>query len=327
MEGHIWIDGVIERDYHLEVKRQLMNNKDAESIVVHIQSPGGYVATGYNIYHLLKSSGKRIRTIIEGEAQSIATIIALAGDTVEIREPSVFMIHNPFTNMEGDADALIKGASELRQMENDLAMIYASKTKIPVDKIKEMMKTETAMNATQAVKMGFADRVVDSLKMVAIGNKKITMEEKEINTESMFDKLLNGLNGLVDSFKEPKAEAPAGVEAAPVQPPVAVAPLPAGEYPLQDGRVIVIDESGAIVEVRGTIQVMPEEEMPEAPEAPEMPMEDKKKEMEMIASIQAQLDEMKKKYEASEAKAEQAVMALGTLKTEFENIRKFLKKF
>ncbi len=317
-EGHIWIDGVITQDYHKQVNRQLQANADADIIVLHIQSPGGSVYAGYNTFHLLKSSGKKIRTIIEGEAQSIATFIALAGDTVEIRNPSVFMIHNPFAPIEGDADMMLNGASELRNIENDMAAIYAQKTRIPIDKIKEMMKKETALNATQAVQYGFADRVIESLKMVAIGNKKITMEEKEINTESMFDKLLNGLNGLVDSFKEsPKAEftPEKGIEAAPAQPAPKAAALPAGEYTLMDGTVIKVDESGMIIEA---MPVAPSE--PETPAEPEMPMEDKG-DKEMLATIQAQLDEMKKKLEMSEAKAEQAVQALGNLQTVIERKR------
>jgi ATP-dependent Clp endopeptidase proteolytic subunit ClpP len=317
-EGHIWIDGVITNDYHTQVNRQLKANADADVIVLHIQSPGGSVYAGYNTYHLLKSSGKKIRTIIEGEAQSIATFIALAGDTVEIRNPSVFMIHNPFAPIEGDADTMLNGASELRNIENDMANIYAVKTRKPIEQIKEMMKKETAMNATQAVEFGFADRVLDSLRMVAIGNKKIEMENKEVSTASLFDDFKNKVNSLIDGLV-PKAEAAPGIEAAPVQEAPISAALPEGEYTLMDGTVIKVDASGMIIEA---IPVAPAEAP--APEAPmEEPVEDKKDDdKEMLASIQAQLDEMKKKYEMSEAKAETAIQALGTIKNEFETLRK-----
>ena len=311
-EGHIWIDGVITDDYHKQINRQLQSNADADLIVLHIQSPGGSVYAGYNTYHLLKSSGKKIRTIIEGEAQSIATFIALAGDAIEIRKPSVFMIHNPFAGIEGDADKMLNGASELRNIENDMAQVYSIKTRIPVDKIKEMMKKETALNAEQTVQYGFADSVIDPLRMVAIGKSKINMQETEVNTESMFDKLITGLNGLVESLS-PKAEAGAGIEAAPVQPAPIAAALPAGEYTLMDGTVIKVDEAGMITEA---IPVAPVEAPEEAPM--EEPVEDKG-DKDMLASIQAQLDEMKKKYEMSEAKAEQAIQALGSLKTQIEN--------
>lgn len=310
MEGHIWIDGVITENYHLEVKRQLQANAAADTIVLHIQSPGGSVYSGYNTYHLLKSSGKKIRTIIEGEAQSIATFIALAGDTVEIRKPSVFMIHNPFAGLEGDADKMLNGASELRNIENDMATVYAMKTKLPIEQIKEMMKNETSMNADQAVQFGFADRAIDPLKMVAIGKQK-TMEAK--TTESIFDELKNKMNAIVEALGM-KAEVP-GVEAAPVQPEPKSMALPAGEYPLQDGRVIIVDDMGMIVEVKGEIP---------APETPVEPAPEEKKDDDMnakLSALQAELDALK--ASATQAKAEaaaateiatKAVQALGEFK-------------
>jgi len=321
MEGHIWIDGVITENYHLEVKRQLQANAQADTIILHIQSPGGSVYSGYNTYHLLKSSGKKIKTIIEGEAQSIATFIALAGDTVEIRKPSVFMIHNPFAGLEGDADKMLNGASELRNIENDMATVYSMKTRLPIDQIKEMMKKETSMNADQAVQFGFADRAIDPLRMVAIG-KPNKMEEVK-DTQSIFDELKSKMNAIAESLgiKEVKAEVPAetGIEAAPVQPEPKSMVLPEGEYPLQDGRVIVIDEMGMIVEVRGTVQQMPEPEVEPTPE----PMEEKKEPdmADKLAALQAELDALK--ASATQAKAEaaaateiatKAVQALGDFK-------------
>jgi len=320
MEGHIWIDGVITENYHLEVKRQLQANSQADTIILHIQSPGGSVYAGYNTYHLLKSSGKKIKTIIEGEAQSIATFIALAGDTVEIRKPSVFMIHNPFAGLEGDADKMLNGASELRNIENDMATVYSMKTRIPMEEIKEMMKKETSMNADQAVKFGFADRAIDPLKMVAIG-KPNTMENTDKSTESIFDELKNKMNAIAESLgikaETPTAEPEKGIEEAPMQPveePAKAMTLPAGEYPLLDGRVIIIDEMGMIVEVKGSLEKMPEPEpMPEVPAVPEP--EDK------LAALQSQLDALKAEAAASEAKAVEAVevatkavQALGEIK-------------
>jgi len=322
MDAHIWIDGVIHEEYHKEVKRQLAANPDADTIVLHIQSPGGSVYAGYNTYHLLKSSGKKIKSIIEGEAQSMATFIALAGDEIEIRNPSVFMIHNPSSGIEGDADQMIKGASELRNIENDMALAYSLRTKIPVERIKEMMKETTVLNAMDAQRLGFVDRVIDPLRMVALG-KKIKMEEKEINTESMFSKLLTGLNGLVDSFK-PQAEAApiqeSGIESAPEQPPVKAMPLPPGEYPLQDGRVIIVDEMGMIVEVKGTLTEI-EEPMPE-PMPEEAAAEKKDDKMDMLASIQAQLDSLKASMATAMEEKNKAIQALGMAKEEVEQLKK-----
>lgn len=318
MEGHIWIDGVITDNYHLDIKRQLAAVRDADTLVLHIQSPGGSVYAGYNTYHLLKSSGKKIKTIIEGEAQSMATFIALAGDEIEIRNPSVFMIHNPSSGIEGDADTMLNGASELRNIENDMAQAYARRTRLPVEQIKDMMKKTTVLNAVEAQRFGFVDRVIDPLRMVAIGNKIKMEDTKEINTESMFDKLLSGLNGLVDSFKEqPKAAAAPGIEPAPEQ-PKQMPMLPEGEYPLQDGRVIVIDEMGMIVEVKGTPN-QPTEPMPEPmPMEPE-PEDGYKKKME---EIQAQLDALKSAVATAVDEKNKSAQMLGKVTQELEVLKK-----
>lgn len=297
-EGHIWIDGEITENYHLQVKKQLEANANADVITLHIQSPGGSVYAGYNTYHILKSSGKKIKSIIEGEAQSMATFISLAGDEIEIRNPSVYMIHNPSSGIQGDADMMISGASELRNIENDMAEAYASRTKLPIEKVKEMMKSTTVLNAKDAVKLGFADRVIDPMKMVAIGKTKIQMEDKS-GIEKAFDEFRAKMSAFVKSFTPEAVEAPAAPAPAPDPAPAKMAAMPAGEYQLADGSIIVVDEQGMIVEVK---EAMPAE------------TEDQK----MIKALQAELETLK----ASAAESNKAVQALGKLQNEFEELRK-----
>ena len=175
MEGHIYVRGDIGQDFSRDVEKQLQSPdvKNASDLVVHISSRGGSVYEGYTVYHLLKATGKPITSIIEGQAQSMATFIALAGKKVIMLNPSVFMIHNPSQGLEGDADALQGGSAELRKIEDEMAAAYAAKTKLPIEKIKEMMKAETSMNATEAKNLGFVDEIKSHLKAVAYGKTKM----------------------------------------------------------------------------------------------------------------------------------------------------------
>ena len=184
-EGHIFLEGVIDSATVEDIKRQLSVNSDADSLVLHISSPGGSVYDGYTIYHHLLSTGKKIKAIIEGQAQSMATFISLAATEIEMREPSVYMIHNPSQGLQGDADMLEGGADELRKIEDEMANAYAEKTKLPVEEIKKMMKKETRMNAFEAVQKGFVDRKVTQLKAVAFGREYIKEQNKisELLTE------------------------------------------------------------------------------------------------------------------------------------------------
>jgi ATP-dependent protease ClpP protease subunit len=189
MDGHIFTDEEIGNDYHKVLKAQIDRlNPNVTRIVHHIASPGGSVYGGYKAYHVLKAAGKAIKSIIEGEAQSMATFMAMAGDEIEILDPSTYMIHNPSQGIQGDADALRGGAVELENIQNEMALVYSSKTKIPVEEIKAMMKRETRFTAREAVERGFADKLIgnrslqpqeyNKLKAVALGE---TMEKTPID--------------------------------------------------------------------------------------------------------------------------------------------------
>jgi ATP-dependent Clp endopeptidase proteolytic subunit ClpP len=342
MEGHIWINDVIERDYHLEVKRQVDALKGATSLVVHIQSPGGSVAAGFNTYHVLKAAGKHIKTIIEGEAQSIATFIALAGDEIEIRNPSIFMIHNPWNEIQGDADSLEAGASELRNLQRDLAEAYVRKTGIPMEQIQAMMKKETVMSAQQAVQMKFADRIVEPIRAVALG-KLQHMQTKEtsalrkalaacamalgLGPQNVDLQLADGnilqIDGDGDLMGKPAL--------------LNGAPAPDGVYPLQDGRSVTVT-GGVVTEVKEAAAAAPATVAPPAPApvvAPPAPSAAESKVVALeqeLASARAEVDKEKASAQAAqaavvaaEAKAKEAedkvkatAQAFSTLKAEFD---------
>lgn len=312
-EGHIWVNTEMSDTFHNEVsnKLQLPINQQASEITLHIQSPGGNVYAGYNAYHMLKLSGKKIISRIEGEAQSMATFLSLAGDEVEIYNPSVYMIHFPQAGIQGTADDMESGASSLRNIENDMANAYLIKnqksfakdptvTPLSLEQIKEMMRKETSMTAYQAKKYGFVDRVIDPLRAVAIG-KPIKMEN---NIKEAFNTFVAKMEAVIKEVlptEAPVAEVPP-MEPKPEEPkpePVKSMALPAGEYQMADGSVIVVDESGMIVEVK-----------PAAPVAP-VETEDQK----MIKALQAEI-------EALRTTSNTAVQALGKVKAEFEEMRK-----
>ena len=342
MEGHIWINDIIERDYHLEVKRQLDALKGATSLVVHIQSPGGSVAAGFNTYHVLKAAGKHIKTIIEGEAQSIATFIALAGDEIEIRNPSIFMIHNPWNEVQGDADSLEAGASELRTLQRDLAEAYSRKTGIPIDQIQAMMKKETVMSAQQAVQMKFADRIVEPIRAVALG-KSTHMQHKEtsalrkalaacamalglgpMNVDlPLTDGNILQIDGDGDLMGKPAL--------------LNGAPAPDGVYPLQDGRSVTV-AGGVVTDVKEAASAAPAPVAPAPAPAPAAPPATSAAEARVVAleqelaAAKAAADQEKAAAQAAqaavaaaEAKAKDAedkvqatAQAFSTLKAEFD---------
>lgn len=318
MEGHIFIDGIISNDYHLEVKRQISALGNVDTLVVHIQSPGGSVYAGYNTYNVLKSSGKKIKAIIEGEAQSMATFISLAADKgqIEIKRPSTYMIHNPSQGLEGDADALSNGVEELRKIEAEMAEAYSSRTKIPLEEIKAMMKKETRMNAEEVVQRGFADTIHDQLKAVALG-KHMTDNDK-----NLAEQIISKIEGL---FKKhaPAANAPTAMDLALkaggmlsvnsengdlVEKTATVNGQPAldGSHELADGRILVT-AGGVVKEVK-------ESETPEQKEIAALKAQ--------LTAIQAEKDAAIAAQTAAQTQVAQVNTAMEAIKTEVVALKK-----
>jgi len=68
---------------------------DTSEVTVRINSGGGDVFEGIAIYNMLAAHQANIRIVIEGAALSIASLIAMAGDTIAMASNALFMIHDP----------------------------------------------------------------------------------------------------------------------------------------------------------------------------------------------------------------------------------------
>lgn len=178
MEGHIYIYGEITSyqgkdavNYGAinprEVQDQIQANKEASELVVHINSPGGDVDAGFAIYDILKGTGKKITTMIEGQCYSIATVIFLSGSVRLATENSEFLIHLPMSGASGNAADLEKRAELLRKMEVKAADFYAAHTTLSSDSAMIEMEKDAFMDLAQAKEYGFITEIVETVKAVA----------------------------------------------------------------------------------------------------------------------------------------------------------------
>lgn len=154
--GDSWFeDSVTLKGFRDEMKKLPENTKE---IIVNINSPGGDVFQGIAIYNLLKQHPAKITVKVQALAASIASIIALAGDEVEMAEGSLFMVHLPMTFGFGNRKEFDNTIDRLLDVEEQLISIYAKKTKKTRSEIKDMLEKETWMDSAEAVEHGFADR-------------------------------------------------------------------------------------------------------------------------------------------------------------------------
>ena len=196
MIGHIYIDkhigdmedenGNIVKGVNLvDVVTQVESLKGSEEIHVHINSPGGSVEIGTEIYDYLKSL-KNHKTFAEVICASIATKAHLSAKPENrfIEEGCEYMIHNPlFIGVSGNASELKQYASYLEPIEKELLNMYSKETGLDKTAIKGMMNQETSFTPEECVKLGFASAIVPKaqLKAVAFFNK----QSNQINTNKM----------------------------------------------------------------------------------------------------------------------------------------------
>lgn len=136
--------------------------KDKSEIVVKINSGGGDLYTGIAIHNALKGLKGHKTVIIEGLAASAASVIACAGDDVQVHVGSIIMIHGAAVGVVDymTAEDVKKIAKNLEAANNAIAQIYHEKTGLEVDTLRSMMKAETWMVGQDAVDKKFANTLL-----------------------------------------------------------------------------------------------------------------------------------------------------------------------
>ena len=125
-----------------------------------INSPGGDCYAAAQIYNMLMEYKGNVNVKIDGIAASAASVVAMAGSTVEISPLGMLMIHNPMTVSIGDTHEMERTITFLSEIKESIINAYELKTGLSRAKISRLMDAETWMNAKKAVELGFADSVL-----------------------------------------------------------------------------------------------------------------------------------------------------------------------
>ncbi|EGK59194.1 head maturation protease, ClpP-related [Centipeda periodontii] len=125
-----------------------------------INSPGGDCYAAAQIYNMLMEYPGEVTVKIDGIAASAASVVAMAGSTVEISPLGMLMIHNPMTVSIGDTHEMERTITFLAEIKESIINAYEIKTGLSRAKISRLMDAETWMNAKKAVELGFADSVL-----------------------------------------------------------------------------------------------------------------------------------------------------------------------
>lgn len=152
-----------------DVKEILNAAEENEPIEVLINSGGGSVMAGQEIYSALKGND-RVTIKIQSLAGSAAGVVAMAGRS-QISPVAMIMIHNvSMSGASGDYHDMQKNAEILKQMNTALAAAFVEKSGRSMDDILRLMDRETWLTANQCLEYGFVDEIISDQQAPAYTN-------------------------------------------------------------------------------------------------------------------------------------------------------------
>lgn len=173
-----WGDGITAKT----ISRQLNAIGSDKDVTVLINSPGGDMFEGLAIYNLLKEHQGKVTVKVLSLAASAASIIAMAGDEIQIAKAGFFMIHNCWNYVAGNRHDLVEFAEKLKPFDEAMASVYADKTGSKTDEMSALMDAETWLNGEAAINQGFADSLLPSDQITETESNKAQAAIKKLDT-------------------------------------------------------------------------------------------------------------------------------------------------
>ncbi|HBR3638369.1 head maturation protease, ClpP-related [Klebsiella pneumoniae] len=136
-----------------------MNGAD---VTVNINSPGGDMFEGLAIYNLLREYEGHVTVKVLGIAASAASIIAMAGDDIQIGRGAFLMIHNCWLYAMGNRHDFAELAQSLEPFDTAMADIYAARSGLDIAAVQKLMDAESYIGGSDAVAKGLADSLLSA---------------------------------------------------------------------------------------------------------------------------------------------------------------------
>jgi ATP-dependent protease ClpP protease subunit len=152
---------------------------NGEDLEIEINSGGGDVFSGSEIYTALRSYSGNVTVKIVGIAASAASVIAMAGKKILMSPTAQLMIHNVSTGIQGDYRAMEHGAEVLKNANQTIANAYRLKTGLSNEKLLNMMNKETWFTPQQALDNNLIDEIMfgGQISLVNSYNKPMLSRE------------------------------------------------------------------------------------------------------------------------------------------------------
>lgn len=171
--------------------QEAINKKDKELNII-VNSGGGDLFAGNEIYYLLATFKGRKTVEIAGIAASSATVICCAGDEVKAVPGAQFMIHNVSCCAYGDYNEMDHTSEILRNANKSISNVYRLKTGMSEAQLLDLMNKETWLDATKAKEYGFVDSIIgDKEDRLTNGSFQLTNSCATIIPKDKLEELRN----------------------------------------------------------------------------------------------------------------------------------------
>lgn len=189
-----------------DVSAFLAECKNGEDIEVEINSPGGHMFAGSEIYSALMEYLGNVVVKITGLAASAASVIAMAGSRIMMSPTAQLMIHNVQSYTSGDYRDMAHMSDVLENTNISIANAYRLKTGLSENELLALMNKESWFNAQKAKELKFIDEIMfdDQAVLVAsmpavnilsnemIAKTKLLINENKLLAKKLeFEKLTN----------------------------------------------------------------------------------------------------------------------------------------
>ena len=220
-----------------------------EDIIFNLNSGGGSVMAGSEIYTMLKSYSGHVTINITGLSASIASVFMLGADEVNISHQGQVMIHLPSVGIQGQLDKVeaTRVYNMLNSTEKSLVSVYKQRTGLSEATLVEMMANETWLTAEDAKSLGFVDNIIEDSsevsgdvdKLVAMvhsaGNQlELLKEIKNIGGVNLSKTLVDKVKAILNGTSEEEVE---------VQEEVVTDPTEQQDTPVEELTEEVVEES------------------------------------------------------------------------------------
>lgn len=145
-----------------DIRNALAENRKDEELVIEINSGGGSVYAGFEMYSLIHTANVPTRVEVQSLAGSAASVIMAAADTVAISPVGQVMIHLPTTTTWGNQIEHKQSTQMLEAVTSSILSAYENKCKgkITRDRLRKMMDNETFITANEALEYGLVDEII-----------------------------------------------------------------------------------------------------------------------------------------------------------------------